>query len=218
MQIRISGPIPEGLNVFETMRAAADGRIAFWELHFARLRRDCAAVGFEFDEAEVKAALAGLPQGEELRVRLAVDASGKVSVTHQPLPPKPPFWTIAISQHRLSSEDPWQKIKTSHRPIYDAARADMPPGCDEVILLNELDEVCEGSITNLFLRRNGQLFTPALSSGVLPGILRQSFLMQGNVKEIAIFPENLRQGKLFCGNALRGLIPAKLIHPEMTQL
>lgn len=211
MQSRFSGPIPEGLEVIETMRAEADGSVAHWNLHLARLRRDCEAVGYPLDEDAVGAAFVELPHGV-LRVRLAIGSQGKVTLTYQPLPAKPSFWRVAISPHRLQSDDPWLRIKTTYRPIYDAARADMLENCDEVILLNERGEICEGSITNIFLRRAGRLLTPPLSCGVLPGVLRQSLLHKKEAEETILFPESFVDGDLFCGNALRGLIPARLMN------
>lgn len=210
MQIRLHEPLPEVLTVIETMRAEADGTIRLWPLHLARLRRDCAAVGFPLDEARVAAELAGLPRGASLRVRLTVDARGHVALTSAPLPPNPAEWRVAISAHRLSSADPWLRIKTSHRPAYAAARASMPLGCDEAILLNERGEVCEGTIASLFLRREGRLLTPALACGLLPGVLRAALLETGEAEEAVLAPADLGEGILYCGNALRGLIPARL--------
>lgn len=210
MQIRIPGPVPAGLKVIETMRGEPDGRIRHWPLHLERLRRDCAAVGFPLDEEAVAASLAALPKEEVLRVRLTVDAGGRIAVTHQLLPPTPDHWIITISKLALNSAEPWLRIKTSHRPAYDSARADMPPGCDEAILLNERGEICEGTITNVFLRRDGRLLTPAASCGLLPGVLRQALLQTDEAREALLYPADLTQGELFCGNALRGLIPARL--------
>lgn len=90
-------------------------------------------------------------------------------------------------------------------------RAAMPQGADEVILRNERGEICEGSITSLFLRKNGRMLTPPLSSGLLPGVLRQSLLDAGRAEERVLHPADLEGGKLFMGNALRGLIPARLV-------
>ena len=210
MQGRIPGPVPEGLTVFETMRAD-DGRIALWPLHLDRLRRGCAAVGFRLDEGKVLAALESLPCGRVLRARLAVDAAGEVALAHQPLPPNPDFWRVAISDQRLDSAEPWLRIKSSYRPVYDRARAALPEGVDEAILLNEHGEVCEGSITNLFLRRGDRLLTPPLSCGLLPGVLRQSLIGDGNAEEARLMPRDLLSGEIFMGNALRGLIPARLV-------
>ncbi|WP_411837359.1 aminotransferase class IV family protein [Paracoccus sp. ME4] len=211
MQGRIPGPYPQGLTVFETMRREADGRIALWPRHLARLRRGCAAVGFPLDPAAAEAALSGLPRGTVLRARLAVETAGRVTVTSAPLPPNPPRWRVCLSPLRLDARDPWLSIKSSHRPVYDAARAALPDGMDEALLLNAEIALCEGSITSVFLRREGVLLTPPLSCGLLPGVLRESLLQSGRAQEAVLYPRDLKDGELFCGNALRGLIPADMI-------
>lgn len=213
MQGRISGPIPDGLTVFETMRAEADGRIPLWPRHLARLRRGCAATGIALDEDSVTAALAGLPCGAVLRARLSVDQAGQAALTHAPLPPNPAVWRVVLSDMRLEACDPWLRIKTSHRPIYDAARAALPPGIDEGLLRNADGELCEGTITNIFLRRDGRLLTPPSRSGLLPGVLRETLLADGRAQEAVLTVADLQHGQLYCGNALRGLIPARLITP-----
>lgn len=210
MQGRISEPLPAGLTVIETMRAEPDGRVRLWPLHLDRLRRDCAAVGFPLDEGRVSAVLAGLPRGQVLRARLTVDAAGAVALTHQPLAANPPLWLLRIADVRLSSSDPWLRIKTSHRPGYDAARAALPGAVDEALLLNERGEICEGTITTLFLEREGRLLTPALDCGLLPGVLRASLLASGRAREAVLRPDDLEDGRILMGNALRGLIPARL--------
>ncbi|MGN7867859.1 aminotransferase class IV family protein [Paracoccus sp. 22332] len=210
MQGRISEPLPADLTVIETMRAEPDGRVRLWPLHLDRLRRDCAAVGFPLDEGRVSAVLAGLPRGQVLRARLTVDAAGAVALTHQPLAANPPLWRLRIADVRLSSGDPWLRIKTSHRPGYDAARAALSGAVDEALLLNERGEICEGTITTLFLEREGRLLTPALDCGLLPGVLRASLLASGRAREAVLRPDDLEDGRILMGNALRGLIPARL--------
>lgn len=211
MQVRIPGPVPDGLTVFETMRREADGRIAHWPLHLARLRRGCAAVGFPLDEGLAQDALAILPKGQLLRARLAVDGGGKIEVTHAPLPLNPPVWRVMVSDRRLQAGDPWLSIKSSYRPIYDSVRQALPPAVDEALLLNQVGDLCEGTITSVFLERDGVLLTPPLACGLLPGVLRESLLIQGRAHEAILRPADLEEGRLHCGNALRGLIPAQLI-------
>ena len=212
VEIILRDAAPAGLTIIETMRQEAGGSIPLWPLHRARLRRDCKAVGYPLDEVEAeRMALARRLGAGVLRVRLTVDAAGLIATTHAPLPPNPPEWRVVRSEVRLDSADPWLKVKSSHRPAYDAARAALPEGVDEAILLNERGEICEGTITNLFLRRDGVLLTPPLTSGLLPGVLRQSLLDQGAAREAVLHPADLNQGDLFMGNALRGLIPARLL-------
>ncbi|MDP5306401.1 aminotransferase class IV [Paracoccus spongiarum] len=193
------------------MRAGADGRIAHRDLHLARLRRDCRAVGFPLDMAAVGTALDAVPAGAELRLRLSVDQAGRIAIERAPRPDNPAFWRVAVAGPRLCSGDPWLRVKTSHRPVYDAARAALAPGVDEAILLNERDEICEGSITSLFLRRGGVLLTPPLSSGLLPGVLRAALIASGAAREAVLRRADLDGAGLLCGNALRGLIPARLV-------
>lgn len=211
VQGRIPEPHPPGLTLFETMRAEADGRIALWPLHLARLRRGCARLGWGLDHARAAALLADLPRGAVLRARLSVDAGGRFTLSHAPLAPNPPEWRVGIAAERLRAGDPWLGVKSSHRPAYDAARAALPAGLDEVILLNDRGQPCEGSITSVFVEQDGVLLTPPLSRGLLPGVLRASLLGAGRAREADLGLEDLARGPMLCGNALRGLIPARLL-------
>ena len=46
-------------------------------------------------------------------------------------------------------------------------------GFDETIFLNTAGHLCEAATANLFLVKDGVLFTPSLASGCLPGITRE---------------------------------------------
>ena len=49
-------------------------------------------------------------------------------------------------------------------------------GADEVLMTNLAGELCESSVSNIFFVKNGELFTPALSAGMLEGITRAAVL------------------------------------------
>src|SRR5580704_2529450 len=51
-------------------------------------------------------------------------------------------------------------------------------GFDEVILLNERDEVAECTSANIFAAKGGEVWTPPISSGCLPGITRDLLLTE----------------------------------------
>ena len=80
-----------------------------------------------------------------------------------------------------------------------------------MILLNLNGHVCEGTITSVFVERDGKLLTPPLSDGLLAGVLRAQLLETGQAIEHPLFPADLQVDPLFVGNSLRGLIPARLV-------
>lgn len=186
-------------------------------LHRARMERSARALGFRFDGAAFDAALAGIANGDApLRLRLTLGAEGDFDAAAAPFSPLPAgtVWRVALARTRLASGDPLLAHKTTRRAVYDAARAEHPAdAADEVLLLNERGEVCEGSFTNLFADLgDGVLATPPLACGLLPGILRGEMLASGRAAERMLRPADLGAATaLFVGNSLRGLIAARLV-------
>ncbi|MDR0808861.1 MAG: aminotransferase class IV family protein, partial [Gemmobacter sp.] len=176
-------------------------------LHLARLAASATALGFCCDPEAVRVALPA-PAGPA-RVRLTLGAAGDPEVTGTALPPTSPEWRVGLAEARLDPDDPWLRLKSTRRPHHDTARAALPGALDEMLFLNSRDELCEGTITNLFFDRGAGLRTPPLASGLLPGVLRAELLAQGCREEI-LTAADLAQVRLWVGNALRGLIPARL--------
>ena len=178
-------------------------------LHLQRLASSAARLGWPCDIGQVEAALWGAVAEELRRVRLTLDAAGRVAVTAAVMPPGKPLWNLGLAQARLRSGDPWLAVKSSRRAAYDAARAGLRPGLDEVVLVNERGEVCDGSITTLFFDRGQGMRTPPLSAGLLPGVLRAELA----VPEESLAVQDLTQVRLWVGNSLRGLMPALWAEP-----
>ncbi|WP_323783814.1 aminotransferase class IV family protein [Leisingera sp.] len=183
------------------------------EQHLARMARSAAAFGIPFDPAQARHVLAEAGGDRPLRCRLALEAGGQLELTAPPLGSSPAEWRLGIAETRLDAADVWLQHKTTRRILYDAARANLPGGMDELLFLNQRGEVCEGTITNLFVTRaDGQVVTPPLSSGLLPGILRQVLLERGECREAVLGLQDLQAARaIHMGNSLRGLIPARLV-------
>ena len=138
---------------------------------------------------------------------------GTINLTTAPLSPNSKTWVLRLSNSILSSSDPWLLHKSSNRVLYDAERANLPDGIDELVYLNERNEVCEGTITNIFVKIEGHWLTPPLSSGCLPGVLRRKKIEDASCKvKIVTFSDLQRAEKITVGNALRGEIEAVLSH------
>jgi 4-amino-4-deoxychorismate lyase len=187
-----------GLRLIETMLWDGE-RAPRWALHRDRLRRSAGLLGWSCPEVS--------PQGPDhpARLRLTLDREGRVEWTVAALPPGKAEWRLGIAAERLASGDPWLRVKSSKREVYDRARADLPEGLDEVIFLNEHGQVCDGSITTVFFDRGQGMRTPPLSCGLLPGVLRTELACPEEV----LRAEDLPKVRLWVGNALRGLILAR---------
>jgi para-aminobenzoate synthetase/4-amino-4-deoxychorismate lyase len=198
---------------FETARAPLelietlcwDGGFLRLEAHLARMAKSATVFGTAFDAAAARWALDASVTGKAgpLRVRLTLDETGLHKAIAHELAPNPPHWTYAVSPDRTDSADVLLRHKTSRRELYDRDH----PGVDEVIFLNQRGELTEGARSNIFAERDGMLLTPPLEAGVLPGILRAELIAQGRAREATLTTNDL-DGKIWFGNALRGLIRA----------
>lgn len=188
-----------GLRLIETV--LWDGQAApRWPLHLARLQRSARLLGWPCPP------VAPLGPNHPARLRLTLDNQGQEDWETFPLPPFSPEWRVALASQRLVSDDPWLRVKSTNRALYDQTRAALPQGLDELIFQNERGEVCEGTITSVFFDRGDGMRTPPLSCGLLPGVLRTELAC----KEEVLLAEDLPKVQLWVGNALRGLIPAKM--------
>ena len=90
-------------------------------------------------------------------------------------------------------------------------------GFDEVILLNERDEVAECTSANIFAAKGGEVWTPPISSGCLPGITRDLLLTEVHVPgvtvtEKALTPADLESAdEVFITSTTRDLLPVAII-------
>ncbi|MEX3010347.1 aminotransferase class IV family protein [Hoeflea sp. TYP-13] len=209
---------PDKPNLIETMRMRADGVLDRLPLHLSRLEQSAAAFEIPFRRDRIEAAIAELEaEGSDRRIRLELSAAGNVEINSYPCPPTDPDkpWRLAIAATRLQSSDPMLRHKTTKRDHYIRARGEYHPAeADEVLLLNENGAVCEGTISNIFIKvpHEAALRTPALECGLLKGVLRQELIEAGKAVEAVLKINDLRSAeRLYVGNSLRGLLPAILI-------
>jgi 4-amino-4-deoxychorismate lyase len=204
-----------GFQLIETLGWTPSAGFSRLERHLARLAASAGELGFSCDEAKARRALqqaVAMAAGPQ-RLRLTLDPDGAMAVAAQDFAPlrAGTVWTARIAAETLDSTDPLLRHKTSRRGGFERARAEFPAAvAQEVLLCNERGEVCEGTITTIFLPADdGLLLTPPLSRGLLEGVLRAELIATGRAREAEISLDELRRPFLL-GNSLRGLIPARL--------
>jgi len=192
----------------ETFRRLPNGDIPHAELHQNRF---ASAVGV--DMASHLFSSLGQSTGDDARIRVTARDSGLsteiTSFKELDLPLR-----LALSRYPLTDCLQETRIKSTARDFYDGERARVSAltRAVEVIFLNAKGQLCEGSFTSLFIERNGALVTPALSCGLLPGVLRRDLIATGQAKEAILTLADLETAdKIFVGNSLRGLLAAEFI-------
>jgi para-aminobenzoate synthetase/4-amino-4-deoxychorismate lyase len=140
-------------------------------------------------------------------------AATKIRIEAQPLESTPEPVRICVASVRVRSDDPLLAHKTAWRPVHEqAAREARRRGCFDALLCNERGELAEGARTTLFVRFGQTLYTPPLSAGILPGILRSRLVSQARAVERVLFPGDLAKADaVFVGNSARGLLQAELV-------
>ncbi len=211
--------LPLPFQFIETLRLDVGEEGACYSLlagHLQRLAASCAYFGQECAVDQVREAL--LAHGQQqapgaYRVRLLWAGEGRLSVQSVPLPGAPTTaLAVRWAARRLDSQELFLRHKTTVRQAYDADLAALPSEVFDQLYLNERGEVCEGARCNVFVQRHGELLTPPLTSGLLPGVQRAALLQSGQARECVLYPDDVRQAEaLYVSNALRGLLPARLI-------
>ena len=201
-------------DLVETMCFDPAEGVPLIELHLERLKTSAAELGFAFDRHALRNAIQALcfDLDGPAKLRVAASRSGAYAIEAAPLPePLPEPAIVALLPLPLAANDWRLRHKTSDRGFYEEALAVAEAaGADEAAFVDEAGRVTEGSFTNLFVERDGKLLTPPASLGLLPGVLRRSLLDAGRAAESELRIVDLEGGFLI-GNALRGLLPARLL-------
>lgn len=209
-------------QLIETLRYEPDVNYLRLELHLQRLENSARILGFPFDVYRIRRQLAVKGQGNKaLRVRLTLDPEGVVDIETSPFAALPAnrVWRLGIAKTRLRHDDPLLRHKTTKRELYVAAREEFSrEEVDEVLLFNDLGQLCEGTMTSVFLDKGDKAcVTPALSCGLLAGVLREELLRKKIVSEAVLGLDDLLNARgIFVGNSLRGMIKADLSSRSVT--
>jgi len=202
------------LFLIETM--LWDGKYPFIELHLDRLTDSAEYFGFACERAGVRAALEEharqFTNASPRKVRLLLmDVEGNFGINSEALALDADpncIGRVCISRHRTNPADATLYHKTTQRALYvigyqDASRT----GFDDVLFLNLRGEVTEGAISNVFVEKDGRLFTPPIECGILAGVYRRHLLeTRANIEERVLDLDDLRHADaVYLSNAVRGL-------------
>ncbi|MBO3102593.1 aminotransferase class IV [Cellulomonas fengjieae] len=183
-----------GDGVFETC-AVYDGTAFALTRHLRRLARSALGLGLTApDEGAVREGVAAViaasgPDVGRLRITLTGGPGPLGSPRFAPADQRQSLFVLAGSGAPSDVSRvirvPWVRNErsavaglktTSYAENVVAVSEAYRLGADEAVLANTVGELCEGTASNVFLEREGELLTPPLSSGCLAGITRELLL------------------------------------------
>ncbi|BCL79094.1 aminodeoxychorismate synthase, component I [Ktedonobacteria bacterium brp13] len=181
--------------------------------HQRRMAESATYFGYPYDEEQFQQILTQLAQscqfGKQYKVRVLLKSTGHFDGEVVPLAETQPAQTPLIILSTLAT-DPHNRMyyhKTTERELYNkATRFATTTGHADVIFCNEKGELTEGAIHNIFIKKNGELLTPARQSGLLNGVYRQHILETCTIaRETVLYPQDLLQAEeIYICNAIRG--------------
>lgn len=194
-----------GDSVFETIRAYG-GRPFRLDRHLARLYEGCRLMRIRvpFEARYISLALAelleasGLDTGRDAYVRITITGGqtdgpgglvrpcepGLFIIAHPYVPPSEDDYqrgiTLAISGIKRNVSSPLSGMKSGC--CMDAVFAKQEAkdrGFDDAVMLTTAGNIAEGTTWNIFVVKDGELLTPNMGCGFLPGITRETIIELG---------------------------------------
>ncbi|MDA3851821.1 MAG: aminodeoxychorismate synthase component I [Spirochaetaceae bacterium] len=202
----INGPLPE-FELLETLLWTPEQGFFLLEEHLERLSWSAEFFGFTFHRAQMIEDLRELEKTfleQALRIRITLNARGESEIQYGELPEKNEG-TFALCPMAMDSKNPLLYHKTTWREPYNMRQQE---SADFTLLHNEMAELTEFTIGNLVLQLQGKLYTPPVSSGLLPGVFRQELLKEQTIKQRVLYLEDLKAAEaVYLINSLRRWVP-----------
>lgn len=218
--------ITVGDGVFETLKVLGGEPLALTR-HLDRLIRSCEVLGLEPPDSEdirsaVHEVIRSEPEAAQLgRLRITrTGGTGPLASDRQPnshttiiaLKPMQP-WPATTSAVVV----PWVRNErsavtgaktTSYAENVVALAWAHERGFSEGLFANSVGQLSEGTGTNVFVVKNGSVFTPPLISGCLAGITRELLLKWGLATEAEISLDDLESAdEVFVTSSTRDVHP-----------
>lgn len=207
-----------GDGLFETVLVERGAAVRL-DAHLARLNIGCRALGLPPPDGR-DIALPDLPNEGRHALRISWSAgpggrglerpglmAPRLTLSLAPAPLPGPARLITAQTVRRNAQSPASGHKTlSYLDNVLAREEARARGGDEAVMLNTAGHIACAAAANLFWIVDGQVFTPSLVCGVLPGITRARLMQVVSVQEVVAGREALERAQaVFLTNALCGV-------------
>jgi branched-subunit amino acid aminotransferase/4-amino-4-deoxychorismate lyase len=223
-----------GFGVFTTLAVRA-GRPVFFAEHLERLSADAQAVGLAgppdpagLRERCERCLLANGVKAGALKIVWFQDVAGCGELILSRLIPAAAalapsgarLLTVHCSPRAVSPL--WRHKTLSRLEHFQAKRSALAAGYDEALWIDAYGQLLETATGNIYLVRHGEIHTPPLDAGILPGVARRVLLRSTGlppIREINLTDQALMEAdEVFMTNSLIGVRPVASIDKRVFDL
>ena len=177
----------EGEGIFETVKSVGNKPFSL-SRHIARAQSSAVALGITISNSDqisqgVSDLFAAVPHGLGM-LRISFDNQGNWLAVHMPYAEQVKSCNVRMHPGAVTGDVHKRFPYTNRLEILEQARL---AGFDDAVVVNSQGNICEGSVTNLIAKIDGQWVTPPTTDFVLPGIIRQ-ILIENELVAIESIP------------------------------
>lgn len=224
LKARFLTGLNQNFKLIETFRySVASCQILRLAEHLQRLQHSAEHFNFPVAPEQwllaIQQYLADQALVDDLKIRLLLDSVGDITLSSEVLAAEDheaiTLPTVTLSTRRIEAGSLFRQHKTTHRQHYNHAYQQAEQqGFYDVLFLNQQGHIAEASRHNVLVKIDNQLYTPPLSEGALPGIMRRTLLDDPalSVVEKPLTLSELRQAEhLYLCNSVRGRVEVRLV-------
>lgn len=205
-------------QLLETLRWDPGQGYFLLELHLLRLLESAAYFDVSISKDEISTALRCYEQklkGSTQKVRLLLSLTGELHLEHTRMEILSNPVRLRLAKSPMNPDNTFLYHKTTGRELYSIAASDTMTPEELPLFWNNQGQITESSIANVVINRNGELLTPPVSCGLLPGTYRSFLMDQGLIREAIIEKDSIRPDtQISLINSVREWIPAILVNTE----
>lgn len=186
--------------------------------HLERLSLSAEYFNFKFDKKSIMKELRFLEtdfeQKSDYKVRLILDDSGSIEIKFSKIYNSAKALRVGFSNKKTYSKDIFLYHKTTQRDLYNKEhRRWKDKGCFDVIFTNEKNQITEGAISNIIVKKGRYYYTPPVNCGLLNGVYRKFLFKKRDpviIEKILRKKDLYNADKIYVINSVKGMLRVEL--------
>ncbi len=217
--------LTQSANYFELLETILfeDGKFFLLDEHLNRLKESAGYFLFHYDESKLVESLenisAKLENRKKFKIRLTLTKWGNVKIAAEELKEDRKHIKVLLAPRKPAVDEKFYFHKTTYRPWETDLAVARKKGFAEVIFFDGNNKLLEGAISNVFIKKDENYFTPPDNLPLLSGCFRNHLLKTTSAQEKVLTIKDLKTAdEIFLCNSVRKKITVDEIYDDEANL